>query len=137
MPAGASDAQYLGTLNLHLVGVRHESWLIDGAGVVTELSELSGTDRLPSSSVYFPPNALPGSALVNDSVGQTQISSGGVSSNELATGAVTGVKIANSAVSSAKLGTNSVQTAKLASGCLLYTSPSPRDRQKSRMPSSA
>ena len=24
-----------------------------------------------------------------------------------------------------------------ASGCLLYTSPSPRDRQKSRMPSSA
>ena len=25
----------------------------------------------------------------------------------------------------------------LASGCLLYTSPSPRDRQKSRMPSSA
>ena len=26
---------------------------------------------------------------------------------------------------------------KLVSGCLLYTSPSPRDRQKSRMPSSA
>ena len=25
----------------------------------------------------------------------------------------------------------------LGSGCLLYTSPSPRDRQKSRMPSSA
>ena len=25
----------------------------------------------------------------------------------------------------------------LAIGCLLYTSPSPRDRQKSRMPSSA
>ena len=25
----------------------------------------------------------------------------------------------------------------LRSGCLLYTSPSPRDRQKSRMPSSA
>ena len=27
--------------------------------------------------------------------------------------------------------------AKIAMGCLLYTSPSPRDRQKSRMPSSA
>ena len=26
---------------------------------------------------------------------------------------------------------------KVAKGCLLYTSPSPRDRQKSRMPSSA
>ena len=25
----------------------------------------------------------------------------------------------------------------MVSGCLLYTSPSPRDRQKSRMPSSA
>ena len=25
----------------------------------------------------------------------------------------------------------------IAGGCLLYTSPSPRDRQKSRMPSSA
>ena len=29
------------------------------------------------------------------------------------------------------------QPLKLAFGCLLYTSPSPRDRQKSRMPSSA
>ena len=29
------------------------------------------------------------------------------------------------------------EIARQASGCLLYTSPSPRDRQKSRMPSSA
>ena len=29
------------------------------------------------------------------------------------------------------------RTRKLTEGCLLYTSPSPRDRQKSRMPSSA
>ena len=29
------------------------------------------------------------------------------------------------------------KTLELCSGCLLYTSPSPRDRQKSRMPSSA
>ena len=28
-------------------------------------------------------------------------------------------------------------TAEVTGGCLLYTSPSPRDRQKSRMPSSA
>ena len=33
-----------------------------------------------------------------------------------------------------RIGFNKVQ---LDSGCLLYTSPSPRDRQKSRMPSSA
>ena len=32
---------------------------------------------------------------------------------------------------------NSVKQCDLASVCLLYTSPSPRDRQKSRMPSSA
>ena len=30
-----------------------------------------------------------------------------------------------------------VQRSLVATGCLLYTSPSPRDRQKSRMPSSA
>ena len=30
-----------------------------------------------------------------------------------------------------------VAAAGLLGGCLLYTSPSPRDRQKSRMPSSA
>ena len=33
--------------------------------------------------------------------------------------------------------THSLQTATRAYSCLLYTSPSPRDRQKSRMPSSA
>ena len=30
-----------------------------------------------------------------------------------------------------------MQARKIYNGCLLYTSPSPRDRQKSRMPSSA
>ena len=39
----------------------------------------------------------------------------------------------NTAVSEAKPGTNIV----LANGCLLYTSPSPRDAHESRMPSSA
>ena len=34
-------------------------------------------------------------------------------------------------------GTNLVSFVSFASTCLLYTSPSPRDRQKSRMPSSA
>ena len=33
--------------------------------------------------------------------------------------------------------TNLPQPSKRTKGCLLYTSPSPRDRQKSRMPSSA
>ena len=33
--------------------------------------------------------------------------------------------------------TDPTQKALLSQGCLLYTSPSPRDRQKSRMPSSA
>ena len=33
--------------------------------------------------------------------------------------------------------TRAEQTVRKVKGCLLYTSPSPRDRQKSRMPSSA
>ena len=33
--------------------------------------------------------------------------------------------------------TTEIQPAKKTGSCLLYTSPSPRDRQKSRMPSSA
>ena len=33
--------------------------------------------------------------------------------------------------------TGSREALELRDGCLLYTSPSPRDRQKSRMPSSA
>ena len=32
---------------------------------------------------------------------------------------------------------NNIQQVEIVRGCLLYTSPSPRDRQKSRMPSSA
>ena len=34
-------------------------------------------------------------------------------------------------------GINHITLARLAIGCLLYTSPSPRDRTRSRMPSSA
>ena len=37
----------------------------------------------------------------------------------------------------AQLGLELLGHAPLVDGCLLYTSPSPRDRQKSRMPSSA
>ena len=35
------------------------------------------------------------------------------------------------------MGYRHVDTAQMYGNCLLYTSPSPRDRQKSRMPSSA
>ena len=54
-------------------------------------------------------------------------------------------KLANRALSTANSNLNIIQEQKLLieslsmslEGCLLYTSPSPRDRQKSRMPSSA
>ena len=36
-----------------------------------------------------------------------------------------------------KMGSPNKKTGKAKPACLLYTSPSPRDRQKSRMPSSA
>ena len=37
----------------------------------------------------------------------------------------------------AQLSRTEEQLVEMSNGCLLYTSPSPRDRQKSRMPSSA
>ena len=45
-----------------------------------------------------------------------------------------GVKGGSAAVKEAKKGANGAMQCVI---CLLYTSPSPRDRQKSRMPSSA
>ena len=44
---------------------------------------------------------------------------------------------ANVAVAIARLSGKSAFFGRVGDDCLLYTSPSPRDRQKSRMPSSA
>ena len=43
----------------------------------------------------------------------------------------------NPAIFQSALADSSAYESALAEACLLYTSPSPRDRQKSRMPSSA
>ena len=46
------------------------------------------------------------------------------------------IELAN-AIRHIRLSHPAVKCVVITSGCLLYTSPSPRDRQKSRMPSSA
>ena len=47
------------------------------------------------------------------------------------------LEVANALYASAVSATVPVSSCEIAEACLLYTSPSPRDRQKSRMPSSA
>ena len=47
------------------------------------------------------------------------------------------VRTLNRPLAQGRLGPQQAVIFSLATGCLLYTSPSPRDRQKSRMPSSA
>src|SRR5665213_3106324 len=46
-------------------------------------------------------------------------------------------QVARSTKEDVELALDAAHSARQAWGCLLYTSPSPRDRQKSRMPSSA
>ena len=102
--------------------------------------------------------------LKDSAVTAAKIADGTVVAAEIADGAVTTAKLLNNAVTAAKidsavelggpsLGTSSVirtnantigenitflaNTNGLSVGCLLYTSPSPRDRTRSRMPSSA
>ena len=57
-----------------------------------------------------------------------------VSTAQLATNAITTVKIQDAQVTQVKLASDVTLSS---IGCLLYTSPSPRDRTRSRMPSSA
>ena len=47
------------------------------------------------------------------------------------------VPVVSKALADANMDLSDVDAIAVSAGCLLYTSPSPRDRQKSRMPSSA
>ena len=47
------------------------------------------------------------------------------------------VRVETSKVEPVKVETSKVEPVKVETSCLLYTSPSPRDRTRSRMPSSA
>ena len=70
-------------------------------------------------------------------------SSYSISGNNITTSTGTGDSVVTNGIGGLNLGSLSngvpalVNTNKSVTTCLLYTSPSPRDRQKSRMPSSA
>ena len=61
----------------------------------------------------------------------------GESLDEIGSSGVSGMRELVTVLKEAKTGGKALSVALFALGCLLYTSPSPRDRQKSRMPSSA
>ena len=109
--------------------------LANGAVTNAKLADNSvGESKLGSNSVSS-------AKLRPDAVGTSELANGAVTSAKMANGAVTSAKIANNAVQHQHITANAIATSELApdavTACLLYTSPSPRDRQKSRMPSSA
>ena len=100
---------------------------------------------VPSDTTY-----RAGTGLQLSSANQFSISNGGVDTTQIANAAITAAKIetANAITGDRLLGlgndlelywlpASSGEPAANSITCLLYTSPSPRDRQKSRMPSSA
>ena len=66
-----------------------------------------------------------------------KLSHGEFSGCEMSSDEVTGGKLSHGEFSGCDMSSDEVTGGKLSSGCLLYTSPSPRDMYKSRMPSSA
>ena len=84
--------------------------------------------------VVFQGKAIQTTVPPDDSVTTARINDGAVTTAKIADDGVTTAKLADSAVTSAKLPAGTVLQVKT---CLLYTSPSPRDVEESRMPSSA
>ena len=113
---GALRAQEENGIPVVLVGRSDEIGDTGGLEVI-EASEVIAMDADPSSSVRTMKDSslVRAAEAVRDGKASAMISAGN-------TGAT---------MASALLRTGRIK------GCLLYTSPSPRDRQKSRMPSSA
>ena len=97
-----------------------------GTGVLAASNVASGNDKLslkPSLGGYFDAQGnfiptLQAGVQLGEGAGSTSLNvGGGLKNGELTPVVSTGVNVVQA--------------------CLLYTSPSPRDRQKSRMPSSA
>ena len=115
-------------LYLFLVGVSCLSGGIKGLGAGV-MNQYLGDDLNPFLALL---GGILATTLVQSSSVTTALIVGLVASGEVATG--TAVPM----IMGANIGTTVTNTiASLAHACLLYTSPSPRDRQKSRMPSSA
>ena len=72
--------------------------------------------------------AMPNEVRAGDSIGGNSTSSAGINGNQIMAGIQFGATPGSS---------GATEDCEWSLACLLYTSPSPRDRQKSRMPSSA
>ena len=53
-----SDSQYLSTLTLRILGLRHETWAQTPENIRDSLGILSGNERLPYSSLYIPDSSI-------------------------------------------------------------------------------
>ena len=124
--------------------------MVNGSITGDKLANHASNDSLRSIDTnHIKNDAIDGTKLVDNAIGSEHIANGvviarclndnAVEENKIANNAVTSGKIAGLAVGNAHLTTGAITTSKIADDqvCLLYTSPSPRDRQKSRMPSSA
>ena len=56
--SSTSDAEYLSTLTLRVLGLRHENWVQTPSDIRDSLGVLSGNERLPYSSLYIPDGSI-------------------------------------------------------------------------------
>ena len=82
-------------------------------------------------------DALDAGDIVTDTFNYTVSDGQGETDIATITITITGINDAPTAVADTDTVTANSTVTNATNGCLLYTSPSPRDRQKSRMPSSA
>ena len=96
----------------------------------------SQLDNDAVTAIKIKDGAVIASKILAGAVTTNKLSANSVTANKITSGAITTLKLASEAVTAEKIASDTI-TANQIKACLLYTSPSPRDRTRSRMPSSA
>ena len=118
-------------------------------------TELKSSDLL-SANTQFNAGIITQHAIAAGNVATSKINTGAITDAKIALGTISGNKLASgfidantdfasALIDASVIKADAINPQHIADGainantmiCLLYTSPSPRDRQKSRMPSSA